>query len=181
MKRALVVVVAMVLAAGTVMRAQASKPYPELKQLEPFIGDWTSTGEDKATPLGPAGKTSGKALGKWILHGFVLEWEYSYTDAAGRKVTGREFDGYDPLAKTFQARWFENDGSYTTGTYTPNGNVIVFLGTSTNATKKWELRQTYTFAPDFKSYTYKAEISMDGGKLWILANEGKGTKAAAAK
>jgi hypothetical protein len=179
MKRALVAVAVLLLVAGATLRAQASKPYPELNKLEPFIGDWTSAGEDKATPLGPAGKTTGKSLCKWILHGFVLECEYSYTDGSGHKITGREFDGYDPLAKTFQARWFENDGSYTTGAYTPNGNVIVFLGTVTNATKKWELRQTYTYAPDFKSYTYKAEISIDGGKTWTLANEGKGAKVAA--
>jgi hypothetical protein len=40
--------------------------------------------------------------------------------------------------------------------------------------------QTLTYAPDFNSYTYKAEIAMDG-KTWVLANEGKGTRVKAAK
>jgi hypothetical protein len=161
-----------------VARAQAIKPYPELKKLEPLIGEWTAEGEDKATPLGPAGKTSSKFSIKWILNGFYAEWQYSFTTAAGQKGEGREIDCYDPVAKTFPGRWFETDGAYTSGNYTPNGNVIGFLGTVTTATRKYELRQTYTFAPDGMSYTYKGEISLDG-KTWLLANEGKGTKAKA--
>jgi hypothetical protein len=175
MKRAVVGVAVLVLVAGVVLRAQAPKPYPELKKLQPFIGEWVSEGEDKATPLGPAGKTTGKATGKWMLNGFHLEWEYAYTNEANQKFSGREIDCYDPISKTFPARWFENDGSYTSGAYIPNGNVIVFQGTTTNATRKYEFRQTYTYAPDFNSYTYKAEISLDG-KVWILGNEGKGTR-----
>jgi hypothetical protein len=180
MKRALVGVAAVVLVAVVGLRAQTPKPYPELRKLEPFIGDWVNEGEDKATPLGPAGKTSGKANGKWILNGFYLQWEYSYTNVAGQTFTGREIDCYDPVTKTFPARLFDTRGEDTDGVYIPNGNVIVFQGTTTQATRKYGLRQTYTYAPDFNSYTYKAEIAMDG-KTWVLANEGKGTRVKAAK
>ncbi len=58
------------------LQAQTTKPYPELKKLEPLIGEWTSAGEDKATPLGPAGKSSGKSNIRWILNGFFIEWAY---------------------------------------------------------------------------------------------------------
>jgi hypothetical protein len=178
MKRKLTIIGIGLVMFTLVLEAQTSKPYPELKKLEPFIGEWTSVGEDKATPLGPAGKSSSKASTRWILNGFSIEWEYSYTTGGGQKVEGREIDCYDPQSKTFPARWIETDGSYTTGTYTPKGNVIIFLGTVVTATRKYELRQTYTYTPDLMSYTYKAEISLDG-KMWILGNEGKGTKAKA--
>jgi hypothetical protein len=161
-----------------VLQAQTAKPYPELKKLQPLIGEWTTVGEGKATPLGPAGKTSTKANVHWILNGFFIEWEYSYTTGGGQTVEGREIDCYDPQSKTFPARWFETDGSYTTGTYTPNGNVITFSGTVVSPTRKFQLRQTYTFAPDGMSFTYKGEISLDG-KTWIPENEGKGTKVKA--
>ncbi len=175
MKRTLIGTGLSVIVFTLVLRAQTPKPYPELKKLEPLIGEWVSEGEDKATPLGPAGKTSGKASVKWILDGFNMEWQYSYTTGGNQNVAGHETDCYDPLNKTYPGRWFENDGSYTSGAYTPNGNVIMFLGTVITATRKYELRQTYTFAPDSMSYTYKAEISLDG-KTWLLGNEGKGTK-----
>ena len=179
MKRALVGVVVLLIAAVG-LRAQTPKPYPERMKLEPFIGDWVSQGEAKATPLGPAGKITGKASGKWILDGFALQWEYSTTTAEGKVVTGREIDCYDPVTRTFPARWFDTGGAYTDGVYIPNGNVIVFQGTTTEATRKYGFKQTYTYAPDFNSYTYKDEISMDG-KTWIPASEAKGTRVKPAK
>jgi hypothetical protein len=175
MKRALIGIGISIVMFTLVLRAQTPKPYPELKKLEPLIGEWITEGDDKATPLGPAGKATSKASIKWILNGFHIEWQYSYTTVAGLKGEGREIDCYDPITKTYPGRWFEADGSYTSGTYAPNGNVIIFQGTVTTATRKYELRQTYTFAPDSMSYVYKGEISLDG-KTWILANEGKGTK-----
>ncbi len=159
-----------------VLRAQTPKPYPELKKLEPFIGDWVNEGEDKATPLGPAGKTVARFTIKWILSGFYMQWQGSYTSGSNQKVEEVEIDCYDPVKKNYPGQWFDSDGSYTTGVYTPSGNIVIFLGTVTTATRKYELRQTYTFAPDSMSFTYKGEISLDG-KTWLLANEGKGTRA----
>ena len=158
-----------------VLRAQTAQPSSELKKLESFCGEWSSEGQDKATPLGPAGKTSSRSSVKWILNGFNLEWQYSYTTGANRKIEGREIDYYDPATKTYQARWFESDGSYTTGTYSPKGNAINFQGTVTTLDRKLELKQTYTFAPDLTSYTYKSEVSLDG-KTWLPLGEAKGTK-----
>ncbi len=180
MKRTIVGVAVLTMACVISLAAQAPKPYPEMKKLQPFIGDWITESDAKATPLGPAGKTSGKTNGRWLFGGFYLEWQYSYANASGQKIEGREIDCYDPITKTFPARWFESDGSYTSGVYTPNGNVITFLGTTTTATRKFEYRQTYTYAPDGMSYAYKEEISLDG-KTWILSAEGKGTRPKPAK
>jgi hypothetical protein len=180
MKRAALAVVVLALVAGVALRAQAPKPSPELKKLQPFVGDWVGEGEDKATPLGPAGRTTSKASAKWILNDSHLQWEYSYTTAKGQTFVGREIDCYDPISMSFPARWFEEGGAYTDGVYIPSGNVIVFQGTTTEATRKYGIKQTYTYAPDFNSYTYKMEISMDGS-TWVLANEGKGTRVKAAK
>jgi hypothetical protein len=175
MKRTLIAAGLSIVMFTLVLHAQTTKPYPELKKLEPLIGEWASEGEEKATPLGPAGKSSSRSSVKWTLNGFNIEWQYSYTTGGNQKVEGREIDCYDPITKTYPARWFETDGSYTSGTYSPKGNVIGFQGTVTTPTRKFELRQTYTFAPDSMSYAYKAEISLDG-KTWLLLNEGKGTR-----
>jgi len=175
MKRALVGAAVAVLVAAVGLRAQPPKLHPELKKLEPFIGDWVSQGETNATPLGPDGKTTGKSSAYWILDGFALQWEYSYMTADGKAFTWREIDCCDPVTRTFPDRWFDTGGAYTDGVYIPNGNVIVFQGPTTGATRKHGFKQTYTCWPDFNSSTYKEEISMDG-KTWILANEVKGTR-----
>ncbi len=86
MKRAVVGVVVLLLVAGVAVRAQAPKPYPELQKLQPFVGDWVSEGEDKSTPLGPAGKTTGKSSAKWILDGFYLQWEFLVHHRQGASV-----------------------------------------------------------------------------------------------
>jgi hypothetical protein len=175
MKHTLIGVGLSVVMFTVVLRAQAIKPYPEMKKFEPLIGEWVSEGEDKATPLGPAGKTSGRSSIQWIFNGFYVEWQYFYIVGGGPKIEGREIDCYDPISKTYPGRWFESDGSYTSGTYSFKGNVISFQGTVTTATRKFELRQTYTFTPDFRGYAYKGEISLDG-KTWLVLSEGKGTK-----
>jgi hypothetical protein len=158
-----------------VLRAQTTKPYPEMKKFEPLIGEWASEGEEKATPLGPAGKNSGRSRIQWMFDGFYVEWQYSYIMGGGQKIEGREIDCYDPISKTYPGRWFESDGSYTSGIYSFKGNVISFQGTVTTATRKYELRQTYTFTSDFKGYALKGEISLDG-KTWLVQYEAKGTK-----
>lgn len=175
MKRTLIGVCLSVVMFTVVLRAQATKTYPEMKKFEPLIGEWASEGKDKATPLGPAGKSSGKSGIQWLFNGLYVEWQYSYITSGGQKIEGREIDCYDPISKTYPGRWFESDGSYTSGTYSFKGNVINFQGTVTTATRKYELRQTYIFTSDFKGYTCKMEISLDG-KTWLVQYEGKGTK-----
>ena len=58
MRRTIAVVVLVVTSSLGSLAAQAppQKPGPEHKKLEYFVGKWTSTGEMKASPFGPAGK-----------------------------------------------------------------------------------------------------------------------------
>jgi hypothetical protein len=174
MKRIAIAVALVLLLSAVVSQAQAPKPYPELKQLEPFVGEWSLEGESKATPVGKAGKYTGTQTTSWILGGFFLHWQFASKGPEG-EFNGIEVDSYDPKNKVFRAQWWQNDGLITTGTYTPHGKVIGFSGKTVTPDKQYDFRQTYTFSDDGMSYTYRDEISMDG-KTWILANESKGRK-----
>ena len=156
------------------LQAQSPKPYPELKRLDPLVGEWSLEGEAKATPIGRAGKYTSTQTVNWILGGFFLHWDFGLKGPDG-EIKGIEIDSYDPVRKVFRAQWWNDDGSITTGTYTPRGNVIEFSGKTVTPDKQYELRQTYTFSADGMSYTYKDEVSMDG-KTWIPWSESKGTK-----
>lgn len=174
MKRVAIAVGLFVLLFALAIQAQAPKPYPELKQLQPFVGQWSGEGESKATPIGKAGKSSYTQTADWILGGFFLHWQYSLKGPDG-EFKGIEVDSYDPKSKIFHAQWWDDTGNITTGTYILRGNVIEFSGKTVTTDKQYGYRQKYTFSADGMSYTYREEISMDG-KTWILSNESKATK-----
>lgn len=174
MKRMTLAVGWVVFLFASAIQAQAPKPYPELKQLELFAGQWSGEGESKATPIGKAGKSSYTQTADWILGGFFLHWQYSFKGPDG-EFKGIEVDSYDPKIKVLRAQWWSSDGSITTGTYTRRGNVIEFSGKTVATEKQFDYRQKYTFSADGMSYTCREEISMDG-KTWIPSSESKGTK-----
>ena len=61
------------LVAATVHTQAPPKPGPEHKRLSYFAGKWTTVGEQKANPFGPAGEFTSSDSGEWILGGFFLK------------------------------------------------------------------------------------------------------------
>ena len=57
---------------GTAQAPQPPKPGPEHKRLEYFVGKWTSEGEMKASPMGPAGKMSSTDTCEWFEGRFAV-------------------------------------------------------------------------------------------------------------
>ena len=176
MKRIAVSVALVVLIFTVAAQAQTpvAKPGPEHKKLEIWVGDWTYEGEDKATPLGPAGKHSGKITVRPILDGFFVEFrgEVKRPSGAHRWL---EIDGYDPVNKRFTFSNFGSDGVVSTNTYTIDGNTISFSGTEVHGEKPYKVRGTGVIAPDLMSWVEKWEVSVDG-KTWIQSSESKFTK-----
>jgi hypothetical protein len=168
---ALVVVLLSVAAHG---QAPAPKPGPEHQKLEIWVGDWTYEGEVKATPLGPAGKISGKNSTKLILGGFFLEFRGEEKGPAGT-TQWQEIDGYDPVTKRYTWKGFYSDGAAQTVTYTFEGNTGSFSGTQVAGGKKYKIRGTFVFTPDNNSNVTKWEISADG-KVWMPFLEAKAIK-----
>jgi hypothetical protein len=67
-----IVVVLMSSAAGLVAQAPPQKPGPEHRKLDYFVGKWTTTGEMKASPMGPGGKISMTDTCEWFQGGFAV-------------------------------------------------------------------------------------------------------------
>jgi hypothetical protein len=176
MKRIVIAVVLVVLlfAVSAAAQAPASKPGPEHKKLEIWIGDWTWEELDSATPFGPAGKASGKSSAKWILGGFFVEFRAEWKGTAG-PMQAIEIDGYDPVTRKFTWNNFASDGSVQTFTYTIEGNTVSYSGTQVTGGKQAKIRGTITFTPDLMSNVEKREMSIDG-KAWMPALEVKATK-----
>jgi hypothetical protein len=176
MKRNVIMVALVVLFLSIAAQAQAPvpKPGPEHKKLEIWVGDWTYEGENKATPLGPAGKYSGKNSTKPILGSFFIEFRGEDKGPAGT-LQWVEIDGYDPLIKKYTWNNFSSDGGVQTVTYTIEGQTVSYSGTQILGGKQAKIRGTCVFTPDFVSNVDKREVSFDG-KTWMPLWELKAIK-----
>lgn len=144
----------------------ATKPGPECKKLEQWVGDWTYEEVHQATPFQHAGTFTGKASVRPILRGFFVEWyaEENEGDA------WREIDGYDPIARRYFWYAFYADGSVEVMAYTMEGDTVSMSGHTVIGGKPAGMRGTGVFTPDSRGFVYKYEVSLDG-KTWIPSGE----------
>ena len=155
-------------------QAPAPKPGPEYKAFDAWIGDWQYEGTSMASPLGPAGKISGKQTVRWVLNGFFVEFRSEEKGPQGN-AESIELDWYDAATKSYPYQVYMNNGDMVTATSTVSGNVYTGVGTLTHSGIKYSFRNIGTMAGDGMSFTWRAEISPDG-KTFQVMSEGKGTK-----
>lgn len=165
-------------AAAAWAETPAAKPGPEHQKLQVFVGDWTSEGETKASPLGPAGKVAGKFSVRPVLGGFFIEFRGEETIGAATSQW-IEIDGYDPSSKRYRWTSFGSDGSTATITYTLADTNMKYEGTMVMGGKEAKVRGTVVFDADFMGFLEKREFSLDGEK-WSPQFESRATKKKAA-
>ena len=169
------VVVAIVAAASSTVLTQAPpmKPGPEHKRIAYFAGQWTFQGEAKASPLGPGGKISMSESCEWFAGGFQLVCRTKGTGPRGA-ATGQAVMSYDAGRKayTYFAMSSLGDNIFVRGQV--DGKVWTWLDESTVDGKPMKVRATVTEESP-TSYSFKLEISFDGGPMTVL-EEGKATK-----
>ena len=157
-------------------QSQAPKPDPEMKKLHVFVGHWTYEGEAPPGPLGPGGKFAGEYDGQMILGGFFYQGRWTEKGPTG-ETGGLEIDWYDPVNKNLVFNFYLSEGSRLPGVFTvAGGNTYTFVGKFVTASKQYQYKGTFTFAPDLASATLKEEISVDS-KTWTPLRESQWTKA----
>jgi hypothetical protein len=82
--------------------AEAGKPGPEHKKLEPFVGQWTFTMRFWTDPSQPPAELKGTIERKWIMDGrFVQETARGACPKTGKSFEGMGLLGYDAGQKKF--------------------------------------------------------------------------------
>jgi len=142
----------------------------EEKRIAYFAGTWTSEGEMKASPMGPAGKTSGRETCEWFPGGFHLVCRGEGTNAMG---VGKyqTITGYDPTEKTYT---FFMNSSFGDGFFV-RGNVTdkVWTWNFENKMEGKVMKTRVTITEESPTaYSFKMESSVDGGP-WTLIEEAK--------
>jgi hypothetical protein len=80
--------------------AEAGKPGPEHKKLQPFVGDWTLTVKLWTDPSQPPAELYGTVERKWIMDGRFLQ-ETVKGKYDGKPIEGMGLWGYDKAQKKF--------------------------------------------------------------------------------
>lgn len=153
-----------------------SKPGPELKKLDYFIGIWTTEGTISQGPWGMGGKFSSADTNEWMPGGFFLvgHSDFKMPPEVGGEGKATSFMGYDT-----------NENVYTYDEFNSQGRREASKGTLSGDTWTWNSSQNYG-GQDIKqkmtikelsptSYALKFEVSMDGTN-WMTFMEGKCTK-----
>lgn len=124
------------------------KPGPEQKKLAYFAGKWTSEGEMKPSPFGPAGKFTFTETCEWFAGGFALVCHSEGKMQEGL-VKGLSVMGYDPGEKTYI--YFETNST---------GENVFSRGTVQGNTWTWNNKSVMNGKPVRARFTMK-QVSAD--------------------
>ena len=184
MKRASTIFSAVLLLAALALIAQnpppTPKPGPEQKNLAYFAGSWILAGNIQPGAMGPGsgGKFNGTEHNEWMPGGFFLVSHTQGSSPMG-KESGMAIFGYDSEKKVYTYNEFNSRGEsvQATGTFDGKvwswGNDMVMGGQA--------MKGRYILTPSSPTaYTFKFDMSQDGGKTWTPVMDGSGKKAGAA-
>jgi hypothetical protein len=168
----------LILTCGSVVLGQAPagppKPGPEHQKLTYFVGKWSSEGDMKASPFGPAGKFTFMQNCEWYEGGFAIVC-HSEGKMQGGTVKGLSVMSYDPGEKTYTYYETNTMGESIFSRGTVEGDTWIWNSESKMGGKPVHARFTLKqLTPD--SASYKFEMSSGDEPLKVIM-EGKQTRA----
>jgi hypothetical protein len=91
----------------------APAPSPELRRLDPLVGQWAIEGYAQESLAGPAGPVRSRESFEWLEGGYFLvhRYETHFGDQPVQK--GIMFWGFDESARRFLLHFFSNNGPFT--------------------------------------------------------------------
>jgi hypothetical protein len=152
------------------------KPGAEQKNLGFFAGNWKTTGDLKPGPMGPGGKFTGTEHIEWMPGGFFLVSHTQGSSAMG-KQTGMAVYGYDAEKKVYTYDEFNSMGQNVHATGSFDGKVWSWTNDMTMGGEPMKGRFVLTETSP-TSYTFKFDMSQDGGANWTPVMDGSGSKVA---
>jgi hypothetical protein len=156
-------------------QAPPQKPGPEHKKLDYFVGKWTSTGEMKASPVGPGGKMTTRDTCEWFQGGFAVVCHSEGTGPTG-PIKGIGIMGYSPEEKKYTYYGVDNTamsmGTIPKGTV--EGSTWTYADSGTMGGQPYQSRFVMNIVSP-TSYTFKWEM-LGADKKWMPILEGTATK-----
>jgi Protein of unknown function (DUF1579) len=161
--------------AGVTAQGPPPKPGPEHKKLEYFVGKWTTTGNMKASPMGPGGKIKATDTCEWFQGGFAVVCNSQGTGPSGpMKSIGIMSYSTDQKVYTY----YGLDNSWMVMMSAAKGNVTgdtwTYVDEGTMGGQPFRTRFTLKTASP-ASYTFTWEL-LGPDKKWVPILEGTSTR-----
>jgi hypothetical protein len=155
--------------------AQPSRPGPEHRRLDVFVGKWNMEGEQYEGPVGPAAKVTAVQTYEWLTGGFFLvhRFEGRVGEAEAACI---EIIGHDASSRSFFLRSFYNDGKTNEWQAREQDGSWMLTGEWQIGGKAMQVRCTIRFSDAGNTMTGKWEHSSDGSK-WQTFWDVRATKA----
>jgi hypothetical protein len=172
----LAVIASFVFVQGVLCQPPSSipKPGPQHQRLAYFVGTWAHEGEMKASPFGPGGKFTGTDRNEWFPGNFFVVMHSEMTGPMGLDKS-LEIAGYNSEEKQYTFYSIDSMGMGDSAKGTVEGDTWTWNGESKMGGKLIKSRFIIKeLSP--ASYSYKFDMSTDGGSTWSNVMEGKATK-----
>jgi hypothetical protein len=173
MKRAGMIFLAGALTALAMAQEQLTKPAPELKKLDVFVGTWSLEGNMKPGMTGPGGSMTESEKCVWMEGGFYLVCNSEFKSSMGNGV-GLAVMGYAADDKAYTYREFNSFGEFEDSRGSVDGDTWTWTSdekiAGTTMKGRFTMKMTST-----TSYTFVFDMSQDGTK-WSTVVDGKATK-----
>jgi hypothetical protein len=153
-------------------------PGPEHKELQFFIGRWTSEGDMKPGPLGPGGKATGRDSCEPFPGGFQVVCRGEGKGPMGF-MRSMGVMTYNPNEKAYTYYGIDSMGGAELATGKKDGNTWTYTAKSNFGGQSFQSRYTIVVTSP-KTYDFRWESSPDGSK-WSTLFEGKATRTAVAR
>jgi hypothetical protein len=177
MKSGFIILTCMMFLPGIALLAriqmEVSKPVPELKKLEYFVGAWLVEGEIKPGLMGSGGKFTGTNRVQWMDGGFFLVTRSEFNGAMGNG-SETSYMGYDSNEKMYTYDSFNSMGEADHAKGTLTGDTWTWNSKTTMGPQAVKGRLTIKML-SATAYNFKFETSADG-TTWSTVLEGKDTK-----
>lgn len=166
----------LVLSAVSAMAQMPSKPGPEVKKLDYFVGTWTTDGTIAQGPWGSGGKFTATDTMEWMDGGFFLvgHSDFKMPPELGGDGKATSFMGYDTDQNTYTYNEFNSQGRRETSKGTFNGDTWTWTSTANYGGQEINQRMTIKIVSP-TSHTMKYEVSIDGTN-WMTFMDAKVTK-----
>jgi hypothetical protein len=168
-----------VLLVGAWAMAQAPaappKPGPEHKRLGYYVGKWQGTGEMKPGPMGPGGKMSWTETCGWFTGRYAIICNSDMRGPMGAGK-GHAIMSYNREEKAYVYFGIDTNGATDIGRGSVQDNVWNWTGEGKMGGKAYKIRYSVTETSN-DAYTFKFEMSGDGGRTWALVMDGGSSRA----
>jgi hypothetical protein len=149
------------------------QPGPEHKRLAYFEGKWTSEGEMKESPFGPAGKVTGTDVCEWFPGGFFLKCAGEGKGPMG-EMKSLGLLGYSTEDKVYTYYGIDSMGMGDSAKGTLKGDTWTYTSSSKMHGKVIKSRYVLKeLSPTAYSFTWQTQNEKGG---WTTVMEGKETK-----